>query len=115
MEPIQFSSEQGALRLGIEGEWSVEEFGQFLRRTSDIYHRINALFIIRQALDAESLRNETAPERDRDERGFQWHSAVFGTSVDFPRGPIPFEKIIDLTRLVSGPLAVDAISYASPG
>ena len=121
MEPTYFSSEQTALRFAIDGEWSAKEFGEFLRETSEIYHRLNSIFILRQEIDAEAQRNATARENQNyDQQVFSWHSEFFGRSMHNPMGfigtpPPSFEKVIDLTRSVSQPLTVDAISYASPG
>ena len=121
MEPVYFSSEQTALRFAIDGDWSADDFGSFLQETSAIYSRINSIFVLRQAIDAEARFNTSARESSNyDQQVFSWHSELFGGSRHHPMGsfgtpPPPFEKIIELTRSVSQPLVVDAISYASPG
>jgi hypothetical protein len=121
MEPINFSSERTALRIAIDGEWTADDLGRFLEETSEIYDRLNSVFILRQAIDAETRFNIAARENNKyDEQVFSWHSELFGRTFHHPMGvvgtpPPPFEKIIELTRSVSQPLIVDAISYASPG
>ena len=121
METLNFSSERTAIRFGIDGNWTADEFANFLRETSDVYARINSLFILREAIDAESRINQQARDQSNyDGQVFTWHSEVFGRSMHHPMGvfgaqPPPFERLLELTRAVSQPLAVDAISYASPG
>ena len=110
MEPISFSSEQAAVRFAIEGDWSAA-----------IYHRVNSVFIVRQAIDGEERFNAAAREKQNyDQQVFSWHSEFFGTSLHHPMGNIgtpapPYEKILELTRVVSQPLGVDAISYGVTG
>ena len=55
METLNFSSERAAIRFAIDGSWTVDEFADFLRQTSDAYTRINALFIPRSCFDFEPL------------------------------------------------------------
>jgi hypothetical protein len=122
METLTFSSEQTAIRFAIDGNWTAEEFAAFLRDTSDAYARINSLFVLREAIDAEARFNEQARgQSNYDGQVFTWQAEVFGRSHHHPMGiigmpaPPSFERVIELTRSVSQPLAVDAISYASPG
>jgi hypothetical protein len=121
MDPIQFSSERSALRFAIDGEWSAEDFAEFLQETADAYHRINAVFILRQAIDAEESFNSAKRENSKySQQVIAWHSELFGSSQHHPMGnigrpPPSFEGLVQLTRTVSQPLAIDAISYASPG
>ena len=121
MDTMNFSSERTAIRFAIDGDWTAEEFADFLRETSDIYTRINSLFVLREAIDAEARFNQQARDHSNyDGQVFTWHSEVFGKSFHHPMGvfgtpPPPFERVMELTRSVSQPLTVDAISFASPG
>jgi hypothetical protein len=121
MDTLQFSTERTAIRFAIDGDWTADEFASFLRETSDIYARVNSLFILREAIDAEARFNQQVREQSSyDRQVFTWHSELFGSSVHHPMGvfrtqPPSFERVLELTRSVSQPLVVDAISYASPG
>ena len=121
MEALNFSSERAAIRFAIDGSWTADEFANFLRDTSDVYARINALFILREAIDAEARFNQEARDRSNYEgQDFTWHSEVFGRAFHHPMGIFgsqvpPFDRLLELTRAVSQPLTVDAISFASPG
>jgi hypothetical protein len=121
MDTLHFSSERTAIRFAIDGDWTADEFSNFLRETSEAYSRINSLFILRKAIDAEARFNKQAREQsNHDGQVFTWHSELFGRSFHYPMGvfgtePPSFERILELTRSFSQPLVVDAISYASPG
>ena len=121
MNPIEFSAEKAAIRFAIDGSWTIDEFARFLQETSTVYHRINSLFILRLAIDAEEMHNATVREKGNyDQQELSWHSTLFGTSLHHPMGsfgvpPPSYENILELTQSVSQPLLVDAISYASPG
>jgi hypothetical protein len=121
MDAPHFSAERTAIRFAIDGEWTAEEFAAFLKNTAEVYERINSLFVLREAIDAETRFNEQArAENNYDRQVFSWHSELFGRSLHHPMGtfgvqPPPYEKLLELTRSVSQPLLVDAISYASPG
>lgn len=121
MDTLHFSVERTAIRFAIDGDWTADEFASFLRETSEAYARINSLFILREAIDAEVRFNQQAREQQNyDGQVFAWHSELFGRSLHHPMGtfgtqPPSFERILELTRSVSQPLTIDAISYASPG
>lgn len=121
MDRIEFSQERAAIRFAIDGSWSCEEFSDFLRATEDAYNRINSVFVLGQAIEAESRHNIRARENNQyDSQIFTWHSQVFGSSHHHPMGftgvpPPDFSRLLELTRSVVEPLQIDAISYASPG
>jgi hypothetical protein len=121
METMSFSTERTAIRFAIDGDWTANEFAEFLQLTSDAYDRINSIYILRRAIDAETEFNEQARSQSNyDRQVFTWHSEVFGRSMHHPMGtfgvqPPSYEKLLELTRSVSQPLEIDSISYASPG
>lgn len=113
--------ERTAIRFAIDGDWTAEEFAEFLADTAGVYARINSIFILREAIDAEARFNQQARDNSNyDGQVFTWHSELFGRSLHHPMGtfgtqPPAYERLLDLTRSVSQPLQIDAISYASPG
>ena len=121
MDSLYFSAERSAIRFAIDGEWTAEEFAAFLRDTSEVYERINSLFVLRRAIDAESRFNDEAREqKNYSGQVFTWHTEFFGRLPHRPMDtfviqPPSYERLLYLTRSVSQPLQVDAISYASPG
>jgi hypothetical protein len=121
LNTFRISEEHIAIRIGIDGEWSCEEFSSFLTNTNDIYRRLNSIFILRQALDEEAAINRSLEERNRgNEADYSWYHQYFGFRHHFPgefidSGVPPYSQLIDLASAVAVPLQVDGISYASPG
>lgn len=121
MEIERLSMESGALRFAIDGAWTCADLSSFLEKTDDVYRRLNSIFVLRGAIDAEARRNREYEERkEYDRRDFSWYHEFFGAFHDHPMGivvaqPSNYLHLIDLTSAVSEPLLIDAISYASPG
>lgn len=121
METYSDSMERGALRLAIDGEWSCQDFAALLESTNDAYRRVNSIFVLRQVLDREAESNRSLEERNQgNDRDFSWHHQFHGFRHHFPGGIAgsdtpSYAELIELSNTISGPLQIDAISYASPG
>lgn len=110
-----------ALRLQIEGSWSVEEFQSLLLALNDVYQRVAAVMTLGDLLRQEEQRNEALLKRERlDQMDWSWSTLYWGTDSPYGRGEF-FLQREPLSRVIAGvqplvlPLGIDAVRLESPG
>lgn len=121
METYVDIMEGAALRIRIDGDWSCQDFSAFLESTNDAYRRVNSIFVLRHLIDREGETNrDLEDQKQLNYRDFTWFFQFHGSPHSLPDGLtssklVPYSDLIELTNAISGPLQVDAITYASPG
>jgi len=95
MEIVRFSLERGAIRFAIDGSWTCAEFSSFLTRTDDVYRRLNSVFIIREAIEAEARKNQAHQEsKEYDRQDVSWQNQFFGGSYRHPMGIVGLDPYV---------------------
>jgi hypothetical protein len=67
----------GALRLRIDGSWSVEEFQTLLLTLNDVYKRVAAVMTLGDLIRQERQQNATFLEEKREERANWFWSDLY--------------------------------------
>jgi len=98
-----------ALRLEVDGSWSVFGFIRMLEHLKESYERVEGF---------ESIFAPAQAGWFTDQPRFKWqyHQQELKAIRDFVlAAPRDFEKVFPVLRTLTGPLAIKAIQIASPG
>jgi hypothetical protein len=119
-EPPEDSVRLGALRLEIDGSWSVQEFQALLLTINDVYNRVATTMMLGALVREEQRRNDAFRRQERNEQiNWAWESTYYGLprhfegEFFFQRQPLP--KALEAVRPFTAPLAIDALRLESPG
>jgi hypothetical protein len=114
------ASRLAALRLRIEGLWSVEDFQRMLLTLHNVYQPIAALMFLADSIREERQRNDALEEKDHYAQiDWTWSNLYFGT-VRYNRDSIldrrePLSTVIAAVEPLLLPLGIDALRLESPG
>jgi len=110
----------GALRLRIDGSWSVEEFQSLLFTLNDVYKRVAAVMTLGDLIRREQQQNAAFLEKELRERVNWFWSDLYWSPYEryypyerFGQEPLP-RVLAGIQPLVSS-LDIDAIKLQSPG
>jgi hypothetical protein len=122
IEPSDEIARVSALRIEIEGSWSVEDFRGLLLTLSDIYERLGTLMVLGDLLRQEERPLEPSQDYEGRDKGQDrtWWNLYIGyiyswapNAVRVGREPLP--KVLDAVRPFVFPLSIDAVRMESPG
>jgi hypothetical protein len=119
-EPSENSVRLGALRLEIDGTWSVEEFQELLLTINDVYRRVATTEMLGELVREEQRRNEDLTRQEhREDQDWTWQSLYYGSQRYFEREfffeRLPLLKAFEAVRPFVSHLAIDAVRLESPG
>ncbi len=114
------SARIGALRLEIDGLWSVQDFQSLLLVSlQNVYQRVSTTMLLGDLVREEQRRNEQSDKRERPE-DWTWSALFYGEIYPFPgREAVfklpPFESAVEAVRPFVASLDIGGIRLESPG